>query len=279
MFSSLDDDYTGSGEWGGVILSSWDNTNECNTGNECTMEGISEGQFFYGGYVDETTTPGWDNVSSGIVRFVAIAEGGHAINIDIDGDPDPNSNTGDEINGLTLYGVSNETSIANVHIHNNLDDGIEFFGGDVDVDNLWVSCAGDDSVDWDFGFHGAINNVNILQQDGADHAFELANNPSDFAATPVANAIVSNVTVAFTDASPNVDTPFDLKEGSGGHFSNVKIGSAYAANCFSAGVVGPVSFNNIEYACNDNRGLLPPSTPVTGFPNATFWTGYPGTCD
>ncbi|MBM0106817.1 hypothetical protein JM946_18950 [Steroidobacter sp. S1-65] len=283
VFSSLDNNYTGTAEWGGVILSSWDNTNECNTGGECTMEGISQGQFFYGGYVNEATTPSWDNVSSGTLRFAVIAEGGHAVNVDIDGDPDPNSNTGDEINGLTLYGVSSETSIANVHIHNNDDDGIEFFGGDVDVANLWISCAGDDSVDWDYGFHGALSNVNILQRDGADHAFELANNPNNFSATPVADANVSNVSILFTDGSPAVDTPFDLKEGSGGTFSNVVIGSAYTGACFSSGAVDAVSasdFTNFEYACNDNLSLLPPSsTAPTGFPNNTFWTAYPGTCN
>ena len=282
VFSSLDDGFTGAGEWGGVILSSWDNTNECNTGGECAMEGISDGQFFYGGYVNETTTASWDNISSGTVRYVAIAEGGHAVNVDVDGDPDPNSNTGDEINGLTLYGVSSETSITSVHIHNNDDDGIEFFGGDVDVANVWVTCAGDDSVDWDFGFHGAMTNVNILQKDGADHAFELANNPNNFTATPVADANVANVTVAFADATPNVDTPFDLKEGSGGTFSNVEIGSAYTAACFSTGAVDSVSssdFSSFEYSCNDNLGLLPTSAPVTGFPNSTFWSGYPGTCN
>jgi hypothetical protein len=282
VFSSLDNNYTGAGEWGGVILSSWDNTNECNTGGECAMEGISEGQFFFGGYVNEATTGTWDNISSGTVRFVVIAEGGHAVNVDVDGDPDPNSNTGDEINGLTLYGVSSETSIANVHIHNNDDDGIEFFGGDVDVDNVWVTCAGDDSVDWDYGFHGSINNVNILQKDGADHAFELANNPNNFAATPVADATVSNVTLTFVDSTPNVDTPFDLKQGSGGTFSNVRIANTYTGACFSSGAVDAVSssdFNNFEYACSDNLSLLPASTPVTGFPNSTFWTGYPGTCN
>lgn len=282
VFSSLDNNYTGAGEWGGLILSSWDNTNECNIGNECAMEGISEGQFFYGGYTNETQTASWDNISSGTVRYVVIAEGGHAVNVDVDGDPDPNSNTGDEINGLTLYAVSSETSITNVHIHNNDDDGIEFFGGDVDVANVWVSCAGDDSVDWDYGFHGAISNVNILQKDGADHAFELANNPNNFNASPLADASVANVTLRFVDSTPAVDTPFDIKQGSGGSFTNVEIASIYTGACFSTGAVDAVSasdFNNIEYACNDNLNLLPASSAASGFPTSTFWTGYPGTCN
>lgn len=281
-FSSLDSNYTGTGEWGGLILSSWDNTNECNTGSECTMEGISDGQFYYGGYIDETQTASWDNVSSGTLNYVVIAEGGHAVNIDIDGDPDENSNTGDEINGLTLYGVSSETTISNIHIHNNDDDGIEFFGGDIDVNKIWITCAGDDSVDWDFGFNGLINQAYILQKDGADHAFELANNPNNSAATPVANGSVSYVTLAFVDSTPNVDTPFDLKQGTDGTFSTVEIGSAYTGACFSSGATDAVSssdFSSFEYACTDNLNLLPATSSVTGFTTSTFWASYPGTCD
>lgn len=281
VFSSLDSNYTGTAEWGGVILSSWDNTNECNTGSECAMEGISQGQFYYGGYIDETQTASWDNVSSGTLSYVVIAEGGHAINVDIDGDPDENSNTGDEINGLTLYGVSSETTISNVHIHNNDDDGIEFFGGDIDVNNIWITCAGDDSVDWDFGFRGVINGAYILQKDGADHAFELANNPNNSQATPVANGSVSRVTLAFVDSTPSVDTPFDLKEGTDGTFSNIEIGSAYTGACFVTPREYDVTasdFNNIEYTCNDSTGLLPASSSATGFTTSTFWASYPGTC-
>jgi hypothetical protein len=273
VFSSLDNDYNRMGEWGGLILSSWDDTIGCNTslGEECTMEGISQGPFFYGGYIDATQTTDWDKISSGTVRYVVIAEGGHAINLDMDGDPDPNSNTGDEINGLTLYGVSSETSISNVHIHNSDDDGIQFFGGDVDVANVWVSCAGDDSVEWNFGFHGAMTNVNILQSDGADHAFELAAH----------GASVANVTLAFVDSTPYVDTPFKLEYGGGGTFSNVKIGYAYTGACFDSNAFGTpsIQFSSVDYACNDYLGLLPGPSVAGGFSNSTFWTGYPGTCN
>lgn len=94
--------------------------------------------------------------------------------------------------------------------------------------------------------------------------------------------VTTMLTLNFVDASPVVDTPFDLKEGSGGTFSNVEIASTYTGACFSSGAVNSVSasdFSSFEYACNDNLSLLPTSTPVTGFPNGTFWAGYPGTCN
>ena len=43
-----------------------------------------------------------------------------------------------EINGLTLGGVGNGTTINNVEVIANSDDGIEFFGGTVDVSNALV---------------------------------------------------------------------------------------------------------------------------------------------
>lgn len=287
VFASIDNNFTGTGEWGGVILSSWDNVNECNTtlGDECAMEGISQGQFYYGGYINESTTAAWDNISSGTMAYVVIAEGGHAVNVDIDGDPDPNSNTGDEINGLTLYGVSSETSIANIHVHNNDDDAIEFFGGDVDAARLWLTCAGDDSVDWDQGYRGDVTFVNIRQKDGADHAFELANNTNNYTATPVSDGNISRVTLTFVNPA-NVDVPFRLKEGTGGNFSSVEIAGAYTGNCFgdtsdpiNQHVVTSSDLTNIEYSCADNANLLGASASITGFTNATFWADYPGNCN
>lgn len=43
VFSSLDNNYTGTAEWGGLILSSWD-SRWC--GGECEMEGISDGRLY-----------------------------------------------------------------------------------------------------------------------------------------------------------------------------------------------------------------------------------------
>lgn len=270
VFSSFDDDFTGRGQWGGVILSSWDNVNACNTGNVCLMEGVSINQdYYYGGYIDEASTPGWDKISSGTVRHTVVAEAGRRIYLTVPG------------NGLTLYGVSSETSIHNVHVHNSDEDAIKLWGGDADLHNLWLTCSGDDSVVWKYGFHGWLNNLYILQQDGADHAFELSNNAGNYVATPLADASISNVTLDFLDATPIIDYPFRLEHGTGGTFSNIQIGDAYTGSCFRSGEVDqvdPGDFTDIEYACTDNLGLLPASN-ATGFPLPTFWTSYPGTCN
>lgn len=68
--------------------------------------------------------------------------------------------TGDtEHNGLTLNGVGNGTTIHDIFVINGSDDGIEFFGGTVDVDNVLVVNSDDDMFDFTFGYSGKLTNA------------------------------------------------------------------------------------------------------------------------
>ena len=294
VFSSLDGNTSGTGEWGGVILSSWDGSNACNSnvGDECVMpdlrrhvfgneldgaatQGGHKQPYYYGGYIDEVSTASLDNVSSGSLEYVVIAEAGSRLH------------HAGALSGLALYGVSRETYVADVHVHNSKDDALRVLGGDANVQRLWLTCAGDDAVDSDEGFRGDLSNVYVLQKDGADHAFELSNNATDYAASPVANASVFGVTVAYADATPYVRVPLRLMEGTDGSFTDIVIGSEYAGACFgnpanprNQSVVTSGDFNAIQYACTDNvGGLLPASSFALGFTESTFWAGYPGSCN
>ncbi|MDP5210165.1 hypothetical protein [Microbulbifer sp. 2205BS26-8] len=270
VFSSIDNDITGSGEWGGLVLAGYGESNACPSANGqdlCEMEGVASAYYYGGGkYLDET-------MSSGTLEYVVIAEGGHEVAI------------ASEINGLTLYSVNSSTSIKNVHIHNNQDDGIEFFGGDAGVEDLWLTCNQDDSVDWDEGYRGSLNRVSIVQGDNADHAFELANNPDSITAAPIARGVVTNVTVGFVGSTAgSTDVPLKLKEGTDAYFENVEIlGYAGQACNDTSSAIGSSStaytgdaFNTMEYDCNriiDNTSYmtLPASTSATGFSAASFW--------
>lgn len=64
-----------------------------------------------------------------------------------------------EHNGLTLNGVGNGTKIENVFIPNGADDGIEFFGGSVNVKNLLVVNSDDDMFDMTQGWNGTLENA------------------------------------------------------------------------------------------------------------------------
>ena len=81
------------------------------------IEGIpaSDLNGLYGG------TEATDN--SGVLKYISIRHGG------------ANIGEGNEINGLTLGGVGSGTTIENIEIVANDDDGIEWFGGTVNVKN------------------------------------------------------------------------------------------------------------------------------------------------
>ena len=64
-----------------------------------------------------------------------------------------------EHNGLTLNGVGSGTKIENVFIPNGADDGIEFFGGSVNVKNLLVVNSDDDMFDMTQGWNGTLENA------------------------------------------------------------------------------------------------------------------------
>tara|TARA_R100001143_G_C3361275_1_gene136329 strand:+ start:44594 stop:46081 length:1488 start_codon:yes stop_codon:yes gene_type:complete len=80
--------------------------------------------------------------SSGILQYVSIRFSGAEIG------------PGDEIQGLTLGGVGRGTTIEYIDIFVSADDGIEIFGGTVDIRNISVAFSEDDSFDFDLGWTG-----------------------------------------------------------------------------------------------------------------------------
>ncbi|MDX9846689.1 MAG: hypothetical protein RBT74_06905 [Tenuifilaceae bacterium] len=144
------------GLWGGVIIlgkARISASNDVGDVSEVQIEGIptSDPNGLYGGN-DDT-----DN--SGIIKYITIRHGG------------ANIGSGNEINGLTLGGVGSGTTIENVEIVANQDDGIEWFGGAVSVTNAVVWNVGDDAIDTDQSWSGTLNNFVVIAP--GDHNFEL----------------------------------------------------------------------------------------------------------
>ncbi|MBN2634225.1 MAG: hypothetical protein JXR66_11755 [Bacteroidales bacterium] len=117
------------------------------------IEGIppSDLNGLYGGSVPD------DN--SGSLKYISIRHGG------------TNIGEGNEINGLTLGGVGSGTIIENIEIVANQDDGIEWFGGTVNVKNVIVWNTGDDAIDTDQSWAGTLDNFIIVNP--GDECFEL----------------------------------------------------------------------------------------------------------
>ena len=101
--------------------------------------------------------------NSGVLEYVSIRHGGVEL---VPGG-------GNEINGLTLGGVGSGTTISHIEVVANLDDGIEWFGGTVDVSNAIVGYQGDDAFDIDQAYSGTITNIAYIAGLDSDHALEI----------------------------------------------------------------------------------------------------------
>ncbi|MGD1998483.1 MAG: hypothetical protein PVJ97_02615 [Flavobacteriaceae bacterium] len=143
------------GLWGGLLILGNAPCSFKNDVTELQIEGIptSDSNGLYGG-----SDPA-DN--SGTISYLSIRHGGAEIG------------EGNEINGLTLGGVGSGTTIDNVEVIANVDDGIEFFGGTVDASNLLVWGQGDDGIDIDQAYSGTITNAMVILTEASDHAFEI----------------------------------------------------------------------------------------------------------
>ena len=130
-----------------------------------------------------------------------------------------------EINGLTLAGVGSGTTLDHIEIVSNLDDGIEFFGGAVSATHILVAFCGDDSFDWDQGYHGANNAHWLAIQDqpglSGDRGGELDGDDSDDGNVsademPLATPTVTGWTIVGVGGGQGLL----FRNGSGGHVSN-----------------------------------------------------------
>ena len=143
------------GLWGGLLVLGYATISVEGNASETQIEGIpaSDTNGLYGGNDNS------DN--SGEINYISIRHGGAEIG------------EGNEINGLTLGGVGSGTSIANVEVVANVDDGIELFGGSVDVSNALVWAQGDDGLDIDQAYSGTVSNSVVVLGDISDHAMEI----------------------------------------------------------------------------------------------------------
>jgi len=142
------------GQWGGLIILGRAPISAKGS-QEAQIEGIpaDESYGLYGGNNDA------DN--SGTITYLSVRHGGALI-----GD-------GNEINGITLGGVGSGTTINNIEVVANLDDGIEFFGGSVSVTNAIVVAQQDDALDIDQAYSGTIDNALVIHSADSDSALEI----------------------------------------------------------------------------------------------------------
>ena len=178
------------GDWGGLVICGRANTNKGgSTGQTATSE---VGDLTYGG--TENTD------SSGVIRYLRVEYTGAAFNAT------------KEFNGVSLFGVGSGTVFEYVQAYKSGDDGIEFFGGNVNAKYLIALHSEDDAVDFADGYSGTLENVFI--KDVAKAGVEGSNNGDNGAATPTTDATLKNFTILKGSLAGSEHGMF-MKEGSG----------------------------------------------------------------
>ncbi len=188
------------GDWGGLIINGNAPINGCDSG-VCEAEG--EGATgFYGG------TDAMD--SSGVLKYLRVEFAGNEITPD------------NELNGIAFQGVGAGTEVDYIQVHMNSDDGVEFFGGTVNVKHVVLTGNKDDSMDWTSGWQGKAQFVLIEQYaDQANNGIEADNLKSPMNAMPRSFPTISNMTMIGTksDAAKGGDGIL-LRVGTGASITN-----------------------------------------------------------
>lgn len=138
---------TDAGLWGGLVILGKAPISAKDGDTEGSIEGIpaNDADGKYGG------SDVADN--SGTLSYVSVRHGGTQIA------------AGNEINGITFGGVGNGTTINNIEVFATTDDGIELFGGSVNLSNVSVYNQGDDGIDIDQNYSGTITNFSVVHGD------------------------------------------------------------------------------------------------------------------
>ncbi|WP_294324733.1 hypothetical protein [uncultured Chryseobacterium sp.] len=185
------------GTWGGIIICG---KAPINTG----ATSISEiGAATYGG------TSAADN--SGSLTYVRIENAGI------------NFSTTVKFNGLSLFGVGSGTKVENIALISGAEDGIQLYGGLVNVTNIVSVGNDDDAFVWTDGWIGTANSVFTQRKTNGtgNTGIKGMNNASNSLATPVSSPILKNITLL--GGTTGESNAISLSSGTYASFDNVVV--------------------------------------------------------
>jgi len=153
-------------QWGGIVINGFGVVNKCEytgirgeagfSGSDCHevaegREGVSATN--YGGSNDAD--------SSGALEYVVVKHSGAAVS------------EGNELNGISFGGVGSGTTVNFLQTYSTFDDGIEMFGGAVNISHFVATYVRDDSIDIDSGYIGTIDKALVIQSENdGNHCIE-----------------------------------------------------------------------------------------------------------
>ena len=230
------------GQWGGIVIAGRAPTAVCPVGvtapNEACVGQVEGTSANYGG-----NTPA-DN--SGRLRYVQVNYSGFELS--------PNN----ELQALTLAGVGSGTVVEYFQSYNSSDDGIEIFGGTVNLRYLVINGADDDGLDTDTGWRGGAQFAIVTQRPTAvtngSRGFEWSAAPSGTAF--FAQPKVSNFTIVGRNAAVSADAIITLNSGTDSTiinsvFTNPTTSASACLDIDDANTVSntPV-FQSVYFACS-----------------------------
>ncbi len=195
------------GKWGGVLVAGKATNNLTLAANGPFTAGsgngklcVADGLGTFEGFASSNTKDQFgvnltgggvfdDDDNSGILKYVSIRHAGAILTV------------GGEINGLTLGSVGRGTTIENIEIISCADDGIEFFGGTVNVKYCSMLFGNDDNFDWDDGWKGKSQFLFILQNQAGqgspdnDNGFECDADDQKSNLLPRSHPVIYNATI------------------------------------------------------------------------------------
>lgn len=193
----------GGGDWGGLLIlgaapTNWD-------GNDQLFEALpqTESDGRYGGDVADD--------DSGVLTYVRIEFAGFEYDTD------------KEFNGLTLAGVGSGTRIDHVQVHRSSDDGVELFGGTVDLKYVVSTMNEDDGFDTDNGWSGRAQFLVVQHLNGKSsdpNGYESDGHKSDFDALPRTSPTIFNATLVGDPAQTKPHFGALLRRGAVGRYAN-----------------------------------------------------------
>ena len=220
VFTSIEDHNglntkgTEQGQWGGLSIFGYAETNK-------GVQLYEAGDHIFGCDTNGVGVPNGNTGALGIVcndaddsgtlSYVTIKYSGYEVETD------------KELNGLSLGGVGSGTTIDHVQVIGSLDDGIECWGGTVNLTDIYLYNNADDSLDWDNGYRGVVTNIYVEQNevDGTgSRGFETDNNGGSTSKelfTPISNPTVTDFTIITVPAGGQ---GIVHREGTAGQLSN-----------------------------------------------------------
>ncbi|MEJ2130431.1 MAG: serine/threonine protein kinase [Gammaproteobacteria bacterium] len=238
--------------WGGMLINGNGITNNCTDAQRAAFQChvVSEGQ---------PTHYGGDNnaESSGVLRYVILKHTGFEVA------------PGDELNGITFNAVGSGTVVSHIEAYSTFDDGLEFFGGAVNVDHYIGLYVKDDSLDFSDGYSGTIDTALVIQSqtdgnrciEGDNVGESRVDNGEDPNTTPISMPTFNRLICILANGDSNTHGDSEgilLRLGARAHITNAIV---------FAGEPGRVGASNECFEFNGDasmNGAIAGETTMTG---------------